>query len=149
AVETGWHVTVADPRAARATAARFPNAHRVVVAESAAAGSLVAGPDTSVVIMTHRFLEDAVLLRALLPLPLPYLGLLGPRARLARLLGHLQRDGFTPTEEMRTRLHSPVGLDLGGSTPEAVALSILAELQSHRHRRPALPLRDRPGPIHE
>jgi len=50
--------------------------------------------------------------------------------------------------EWREKLHSPIGLDLGGETPEEIALSIIAEVQSALHRRNAQSLRDMEGPIH-
>jgi xanthine/CO dehydrogenase XdhC/CoxF family maturation factor len=147
AKETGWHLTVADARAAYAIPARFPAADRVVAQPADRALTLV-HPGASAVIMTHRFSDDATLLRILLPQPLAYLGLLGPRQRADRLLARLHAEGFTPDAAMLARLHAPVGLDLGGSAPEAVALSIVAELQCHRHERSAQALRTRPGPIH-
>jgi len=149
ATETGWQVTVADPRTGFATRERFPAATRILTAP---AEKLVesAAPDerTFVVVMTHRFAEDVQLLRDLFPRPLAYLGLLGTRARSERLLERLAADGFTPDEAMRERFHAPVGLDLGGATPETVALSILAEMQSRLTQRIPINLRDRLAPIH-
>lgn len=149
AVQLGWHVTVADSRSAFATVARFPAARAIIVAPAAETAMRVPlGPATHAVIMTHRYREDAALLRALLPLPLAYLGLLGPRHRTERLLEEINRTGFPVRPEWRHRLHAPVGLDLGGTTPETVALSIIAEIQARLAGRNGGLLRDRPGPIH-
>ncbi len=149
AAELGWHITVVDSRPAYATKERFPAAPSLVVSPPPAATDAVPlGPRTLAVLMTHRFRDDAVLLRGLLPRPLAYLGLLGPRHRTLRLLSEIEAAGLIITEEMRARLHAPAGLDLGGTTPETVALSILAEIQARLAGRTAGFLRDRPGPIH-
>ena len=150
AKELGWHVTLADPRAAFATAVRFPTADALVVAP---AHELVhrtrPDADTLAVVMTHHYVHDVPLLRALLPLPLAYLGLLGPKKRAEKILGDLARDGFVPTPAQLAPLHAPVGLDLGADSPEQVALSILAEMQAALAGRDARPLRERTRPIHE
>jgi len=149
AKEVGWHVTVADSRAGYANATRFPQADAIVVAPAdKLVKQLAIDQRTFAVVMTHRYADDVRLLRALLPRPLAYLGLLGPRKRTDRLLGQLRTDGFTPDEAMLARLHAPVGLDLGGSTPETVALSILAEMHSRLSGRTPINLRDRAQPIH-
>jgi xanthine dehydrogenase accessory factor len=150
AKELGWRVTVADPRPAYATAARFPTADSLAVASAEELAARVApGPDALVVIMTHHYLHDAPLLRDLLPRPLAYLGLLGPRKRAERILSDLSKNGSAPTQEQARRLHAPVGLDLGAETPEEVALSILAEMRAALAGRDGRPLREREGPIHE
>ncbi len=144
AKETGWHVTVADTRAAYATAARFPNADVIIAAPLAEIASrLRLDAHTFAVVMTHRYVEDREFLRILLPRELPYVGQLGPRQRTNRLLAELN-----PPPTQLAILHAPVGLDLGGSTPETVALAILAELQARLAGRTPAFLRDRPGPIH-
>ena len=149
AAELGWQVTVADPRPAWATRARFPDAADVIVLRPEdAPGRLAVDADTLAVVMTHHYRHDVPLLRALLPLPLAYLGLLGPRLRAERILGDLAATGFAITPEMRARLHAPVGLDLGAEAPEEVALAILAEMTAVRAARDARPLRDRTQPIH-
>jgi xanthine/CO dehydrogenase XdhC/CoxF family maturation factor len=101
-----------------------------------------------VVVMTHRYLDDLPILRALLPRPLAYLGLLGPKKRAEKILADLAREGCALASEQSARLHAPVGLDLGGATPEEVALAILAEMQAVRWQRDARPLRGRTRPIH-
>ena len=92
------------------------------------------------VVMTHNFLRDTELLPQLLDSHLAYIGLLGPKSRGEELLGERARD---------PRLHSPIGLDLGSETPEEIALSIVAEIQSVLQRRSARPLCELDAPIHE
>ena len=145
----GWHITVADARAAYATPSRFPSAAALIVAPAAElAARADPGAGDFAVILTHRYADDLELLRRLLPHPLAYLGLLGPRKRTDRLLAQLRAEGLAPTGEMLAKLHAPVGLDLGGRTPETVALAILAEVQARRSGCAPGFLRDRPGPIH-
>ncbi|MCX6952747.1 MAG: XdhC family protein [Verrucomicrobia bacterium] len=147
--ELGWHVTIADPRAAFATAERFPTAAALVVGP---APQLVAraepGPDALAVVMTHHYVHDLPLLRSLLPRPLAYLGLLGPKKRAERILADLAAEGLALTPELRSRLHAPVGLDLGADSPEQVAVAILAEMLAVLAGRNARPLRERTRPIH-
>jgi xanthine/CO dehydrogenase XdhC/CoxF family maturation factor len=148
--ELGWQVTVADPRAAFATAERFPVAQTLAVAPSGdLVGRVAPDADTLAVVMTHHYVHDVPLLRALLPRPLAYLGLLGPKKRAERILADLSRDGLAITAEMRACLHAPVGLDLGADSPEQVALAIVAEMQAVLAHRDARPLRERTRPIHD
>ena len=115
-------------------------------------------PDTGVepgelaVVLTHSFDQDRALLAALLPEPLAYLGLLGPRHRTLRLLEEVAPTLGWSTEQCLARLHSPVGLDLGARDPASIALSIVAELQATvagRHvavsREPEAPAAQQPG----
>jgi xanthine/CO dehydrogenase XdhC/CoxF family maturation factor len=105
-------------------------------------------PDSLAVVMTHHYRHDRPLLRHLLPLPLAYLGLLGPKARAERILSDIAEEGFAITAEMRDRLRAPVGLDLGAETPPEVALSIIAEMTAVLAGRDGRPLRERTLPIH-
>lgn len=150
ASELGWHVTIADPRTAFATAARFPTADTLVVSPAADLADRAA-PDAGAlaVVMTHHYVHDLPLVRALLPRPLAYLGLLGPKTRSERILADIAAAGLVVTPEMRARLRAPVGLDLGADGPEPVALAILAEMQAALSGRDGRPLRERSRPIHE
>lgn len=145
----GWHLTVADSRAAHATTERFPEAAAVCVAPAMELAARV-GLDgsTSAVVMTHRYRDDLALLRTLLPGPVRYLGLLGPRKRTARLLAELAGEGFATDAAALARLHAPVGLDLGGTTAETVALAIVSEIQARLAGRSGGCLRERTGAIH-
>lgn len=150
AAELGWHVTIADPRPAFATPERFPTANAFVVSS---ADALVAradpGPDALAVVMTHHYVHDVPILRNLLTRPLAYIGLLGPRKRAEKIISDLAASGLNVSPAQRSRLHAPVGLDLGADSPDQVALSIVAEIQAIVTGRNAQPLRERTRPIHE
>ncbi len=163
--QLGWYVAVVDHRPAYANSARIPEADSVVCAHGEEAVELV-GPCDAAVVMTHNFQADQELLRALLPRPLKYLGVLGPRDRTERLLEGtgvqaFMRSGDPPapkSEEAGVQalgrsggmdyLYAPAGLDLGAESPAEIALSIVAEIQSVLAGRATPGLRDRPGPIH-
>ena len=111
----------------------------------AAARAFDCGAFDAAVVMTHNFLHDVELLERLLPSAIPYVGVLGPRRRSAELaacLGDAARARIG-------RLHTPIGLDLGGDTPEEVALSIVAEIQAALRGRDGRALAERDAPIHE
>ena len=140
----GWHVTVIDHRPAYATRERFPTAdavHCLRPESLSISPQVVFPPESMVMVMTHHFENDRALLRALLPRPLRYFGILGPKSRTLRLL-----DG---EDEKLARLHSPAGLDIGAETPEEIAVSILGEMQAVLAQRHGGALRDRHAPIHE
>ena len=145
----GWLVTVVDRRPAYLTNAAFPSADKLVLAHPGEVCEAVTIPPGAVaVIMTHNFPGDVEIVRTLLSSPASYVGLLGPRAKANLLLDTLAGEGVLPTEEELSRFHSPAGLDIGSETPEEIALSIIAEIQSVLHERPGTPLRLREGPIH-
>jgi xanthine dehydrogenase accessory factor len=148
--ELGWHVTVVDGRPAVASRARFPRADAVVLCRPEHVGEQVRlDSDTVAVVMTHNYLTDLRLLELLLPSPVRYLGLLGPKSRSERLLQELSQAGIRTTEAQRRRLYAPVGLDLGAETSEEIALAILAEIRAVLAGRAGGPLRNRQVPIHE
>lgn len=146
AVGLGWHVTVVADRPADTLRRRFPGAHAVVSAKARDAGEAVAlTPRTLAVLMTHSLPQDRELLARLLPLPLRYLGVLGPRSRTERILTEL---AAAPTPAQLEKLHAPVGLDLGAEGAEEIALSVVAELQAVVSGREGGKLRERRAPIH-
>lgn len=122
----GWKLTVLDHRPSYAVAAHFPQAAAVLLARPQELGAaLDLDAFAAVVVMSHHLPSDLAYLHVLAACSLPYVGLLGPAARRERLLTDLGEDAA----RLRGRLHAPVGLPLGGRTPEAVALAIVAELQ--------------------
>jgi xanthine dehydrogenase accessory factor len=146
----GWRVSVADDRETFLTRERFPGAGDFVHTEPEKLFDS-AGLDrrTYAVVMTHNFLRDLGYLRSLLGTDVAYIGMLGPRDRLDRLLENLAREGVRPTEEDLRKIHGPAGLDLGAEGPEEIAAAIVAEILAVRRGRAAGFLRDRAGPIHD
>jgi len=149
AVRLGWNVEVVDHRPAHARPERFPGARVHLAPTEDAVTRVGVDPETFVLVMTHHYLVDRALLSELLPSPVPYIGLLGPRQRAEDLLAEVARMGVAFSADQRDRLHGPAGLDIGGDGPDAIALSLLAEVMAVAERRPGGPLRDRKGPIHE
>jgi xanthine/CO dehydrogenase XdhC/CoxF family maturation factor len=133
----GWRVTVVDHRPAYATHARLARAHRALEARASTVdGLLDVHRFAAAIVMSHHLDTDAAWLRWLAGQPVPYVGLLGPAARRERLLHDLGAERAAFGE----RLRAPVGLDLGGGTPEAIALAIVAEIQAFLAGRTAGPM---------
>ena len=127
AAPVGFKVHVLDDREKFANTERFPNAEEVVVDVIPEWLDRVTFPaDAYVVILTrgHRYDLDA--LRALAQRELRYLGLIGSRAKVARLYAALGEESI-PLDQLRN-VHAPVGLDIGAVSPQEIAVSILAEL---------------------
>jgi xanthine/CO dehydrogenase XdhC/CoxF family maturation factor len=128
----GWRITVADGRSHLARPERFPLARQVLTLTPQT--PLPLEPADAAVLMTHSYEQDHALLRRLLPLPLAYLGVLGPRRRTRHIIDQIIAQPATllglTAEEAMARLHAPVGLGLPGHTPAAIALSIAAEIHS-------------------
>ena len=127
AAELGWLATVADHRPAYLARGGFERAERTVLVEPGKlAASLPLRDFDAIVVMSHHLATDRTYLAELAPMRTRYLGVLGPRARRDRVLTDL-RD---VAPQLGDRLKGPVGLDIGADSPESIALSILAELQS-------------------
>lgn len=149
ASELGWTITVADPRPTYATALRFPKATHIISGPNHTLVDQTKIKDPYLcVVMTHHYIHDLPILRDLLASSCNYIGLLGPKKRAEKILADITKEGISITPEMRERLHAPVGLNLGGDTPQTVALSIVAEIQAFLTRCDARPLRERNEPIH-
>ncbi len=131
----GWSVTVADGRAHLAQAQRFPQAHRVMHIPHSRVDELGISVKDSIVLMTHSYEQDRELLTRILPLRPRYLGLLGSRHRSSVLVSEAAAKLGWSVNACCERLFAPVGLDIGGDGPEAIALAIIAEVQSVRHGR--------------
>ena len=126
--EAGFGVHVIDDRAAFANTERFPFAASVVVDDIPEWLARTTLPATAyAVIVTRGHRNDLDALRALAPRELRYMGLIGSRAKVARLYEQLVTEGGIDPEKL-ARIHAPIGLDLGAVTPQEIAVSITAEL---------------------
>ena len=148
AASLGWHITVVDGRPNLATAARFPEAAAVQIVPVRELETATPDPLAYHVLLSHNYAYDLAALQTLLGSPAPYIGLLGPRLKAQRLLDELDTAPVALVEQLRERLRSPIGLDLGSETPEEIALAIVAEIQALRNGRQGRPLKERAGTVH-
>jgi len=143
----GWRVMVIDGRPLLASSTRFPEADKVQVARVEEMAHYVNAQGFAV-LMSHNYYYDLAALEALSQFKeIAYIGILGPRKKTDRILNELQQKGIDTTA-LDKRLHSPIGLDIGGENPDEIALSIMAELQAVRNGYKGGFLRDVDAPIH-
>lgn len=146
----GWEVYVTDGRGTHAREDRFTSACQVLVGKPEAVLEKICTDERTVfILMSHNFQYDKAMLRALLPLDIPYIGVLGPKKKLNRMLDDLRGEGMDISDEMLKKVHGPTGLEIGAETPEEIALSILSEIQAVFSRRPGGSLRDKTTVIHD
>lgn len=145
----GWHTTVVDGRSHLATTERFPKANKVLVAKpEQVLPHITTGRETFFLLMTHNYNYDLALLAPLMRQNAPYIGILGPRTKLHRMLDDLHTQGIVPDQQQLASLHGPVGLDIGAETPQEIAISIVAEIKAFLSNRNGQALKDIPDPIH-
>jgi len=146
----GYRVTVCDAREIFATRRRFPMADEVRVSWPgpmfSERGHELRQRD-AVCILTHDPKFDVPAIAGALESEVGYIGVMGSRRTHEKRLERLAEVGIDQPEQL-ARLMSPIGLDLGGRTPEETAISICAEIISRRTGRSAAPLRDTSGAIH-
>ncbi|SBW22235.1 XshC-Cox1 family protein [Candidatus Protofrankia californiensis] len=143
----GFRVTVCDARPVFATRGRFPDAHEVVVEwPHRYLGRTAVDPSTAICVLTHDPKFDVPLLVSALRTPAGYIGAMGSRRTHADRLARLRAAGLT--EEELARIRAPIGLDLGGRTPEETAVSIAAEIIQLRWGGSGRPLSVTSGRIH-
>ena len=140
----GYRVTVVDARAKFATKERFPEADDLVVAwPDEAMAKIAVDNATYVVILTHDPKFDLPALRSVLARPAGYIGAIGSRKTNQNRFVALRAEGFT--EEQLSRVHGPIGLDLGGRGAEETALGILAEITAVRFGGSGVAMREARG----
>lgn len=108
----GFEVVVVDVQPERGTA---PDLRQVELTA-----------DSYVVLITTDHVADEAAMRQVIDTPVPYIGMIGSRAKCQIVLDHLRADGYS--EEALGRVYAPIGLDLGGPTPGEIAVAILAEI---------------------
>ena len=142
----GYRVTVCDPRTLFATTERFPTAEVVVAWPPHYLASTAIDERTVICVLSHDDRFDTELVALALASPAAYVGAMGSRRTSDRRFEELRTLGVA--EESLDRLRSPIGLDVGASTPEETAVSILAEVLAARTAKPGVPLAATRGSIH-
>jgi len=140
----GYPYLVADDRKEFANAVRFPGALAVInefphkAVEAAGVDA-----DTYVVIVTRGHALDRECLEAVMRTPAAYIGMIGSRDKVGEIFRLLGKKRLYPLKD--PRVHSPVGLNLGGKAPGEIAVSVLAEIMKVHYKRDGAHMRDKRG----
>jgi xanthine dehydrogenase accessory factor len=150
AAAAGFAVTVCDVWETLVTRERFPAADELIVGlpheHLAGLDASVVDDRTAVCVLTHDERLDVPALAAALALPVGFVGAMGARGTVAHRTALLREAGVTGADIARVR--SPLGLDLGGASPDETAISVLAEIVAARHGGSGVPLSTRSGLLH-
>lgn len=145
----GWETTVIDGRPNYAKKERFSPTCQVLVSKPEKVLEQIATDEQTVfLLMTHNYNYDTAMLLQLLQKNVKYVGMLGPKKKLERMLGEWEEQGIHLTKEQLASVHSPVGLDIGAETSEEIALSILSEIKAVLSGKQGLSLHSNTGTIH-
>jgi xanthine dehydrogenase accessory factor len=145
----GWKTTVVDGRPNLARPERFTPSCQVLVSKpERVLEQITIDEETVVLLMTHNYNYDLAILRALMPRKVVYIGSLGPRAKLDRMLDEIKEEGIMVSPGQLGHLFGPSGLEIGAETPEEIALSILAEIKAVLAKKPGGSLRENEDVIH-
>ncbi|WP_297086385.1 XdhC family protein [uncultured Draconibacterium sp.] len=104
--------------------------------------------NTAVLLVSHDYYKDYFILEKIINHPVKYIGIMGPKRRGARMVEELnkRKPGIQYDE---TKLHYPIGLDIGSDNPTEIALSIIAEIQACFSGKNATPLSQKTTRIHD
>jgi xanthine dehydrogenase accessory factor len=131
-----YRVVVIDARAAFATRERFPHADELIVAwPDEVLQEMDLNPSTSVAVLTHDPKFDEPTLQVVLSRKVGYVGAIGSRKTKEERDERLKQQGLT--DEQLRRIHGPIGLNIGATSPEEMALAIMAEIVATRHGKDA------------
>ena len=127
AKQLGWSVTVWDTRPANAKRQYFTHADAILrTTPSELREYCLANKVDAAILMAHSVELDASALAALADTSFKYIGLLGPKHRRAQVLTQAN----TSVEQIKSPVFGPVGLNLGGDSPESIALSLISEIHA-------------------
>ncbi len=136
-----FSVSVTDDRASFVNRERFPTARQLLVGDiESTLRACSITPRTHIVLVTRAHSHDVQGLRAIIDSPAAYIGMIGSQRRVWAVLKLLHSEGI-PIEKL-LRVRAPIGLDIGGQTPEEIALSIMSEMVLLRHAGTGQPLSD-------
>ena len=146
----GWSVAVTDECVAHIAPVFFPGVDKLSLCEREFIDREISVDQfTACILMSHNYEYDRDVLKKLIQTETPYIGILGPRKRFDKMLDDLGKGGSSISSDQLRKIHSPIGLDIGAETPDEIAVSIIAEIQSKFFNRSGGFLKYRSGPIHQ
>lgn len=146
----GWEVQVTDECAAHIAPLFFPTADKLSLCQRQFIDrDFNITPYTACVLMSHNYEYDRDVLKKLVTTNAPYIGIMGPKKRFDKMLNDFAKDGIKLSDDQLSRIHSPIGLDIGAEAPDEIAVAIISEIQARFSNRSAGFLKERDGAIHE
>ncbi len=104
---------------------------------------------TFCVLMSHNHKYDKSVLKSLIDTNVAYIGVLGPKTRMQKIVADLINEGVVLDEKHLAKIYNPIGLDIGGDTPDEIALSVIAEIQAVMNGKNGMSLKFKSTPIHQ
>lgn len=142
AATLGWLIYMVDGRSNYAIPERFPLAEKIIISKPEnVLPQIIIDERTVIMLMTHNYNYDQCVLKQLLSLSISYIGILGPKKRLQRMLDEFADEGVKITSEQLESVFGPAGLDIGSENADEIALSIIAEMQAVLKKRAGTSLR--------
>ena len=131
----GFNVTVIDIRDEEKVRARASKANSFILASTFAEGleQIPENPDDFLIACAFNFEQDEEILYHLVQRKAAYVGMLAGRQKIQTIFGRLRERGIS--EAQLEKVHAPIGLPLGGETPEEIALAIAAELLQIKNKK--------------
>lgn len=134
AKKLNYRLTVIDTRPEYLEESRFPDAYRRILFSDFEKNPFEIPDSASVVIVTHAHSYDAEALGLVIESKARYIGMIGSRSKIGYCYDEVKKQGVD--ENLFEKVHSPIGLDIGGQTPAEIALAIMAEIQAVKYNRP-------------
>lgn len=148
--QNGFRVTVVGYRGAAFSEDRFERADTVISTSPRDIERDVPIPEEAyAVVATHNFIDDRMTIDELVTTQVEYVGLMGPRERFEEMLDAFEDKGRTLSQTELQKVYTPVGLNLGGGSPQQIATSIISEVLAVSNDREPVHLTEREGPIHD
>ncbi len=139
----GYRVVVVDDREEYVSSGRFPEADELLAGDIAAImGDYEITDRTSIAIVTRGHQYDTQVLAKVINSSARYIGMIGSKKKIESCYCELKQQGVGA--DKLTRVHAPIGLDLGGDRPEEIALAIMAEIQAVKYKKGQVKTEDNP-----
>ncbi len=145
----GWEVNVVDGRSTHAKKERFISACQVIVSRpELVVDQILIDSRTCFVLMTHNYKYDLQMLKALIDKDVSYIGILGPKKKMQKMLNDIESEKIELSEQQLSKIYGPTGLDIGAETAEEIAISIIAEIQAVFNQKQGTMLKWKKDQIH-
>lgn len=144
--KAGFNTVIVDNREDIANRERFPEASKIVLGDIAEkCGQQSVNSSSYIVVATHGHVHDQIAVESLIGKDYKYLGVIGSKNKIKTMFSNMIEKGFD--EEEINKIHAPIGLALGGNSPEDIAVSIMAEIIMIKNQGQPITMKDKKAAI--